>query len=51
MVVLYNFKKKRGQRWAARMNAKLTSKDFELVHFEPGKAVYKKKTRLNVANE
>jgi hypothetical protein len=51
VVVRYNFQKKRGQRWAKRMNMKLTKKAFELVYFEPGRAVYVKKTKLDVANE
>jgi hypothetical protein len=51
MVVQYNYEKARGRRWARRINARLTKKEFELIEYEPGRAVYKKKTKLNVANE
>lgn len=51
MVVQYNYEKARGRRWARRINARLTKRDFELIEYEPGKAVYKKKTKLKVVNE
>ena len=43
IVVEYDFSKPRSQRWAKRMNRKLTNKEFELENFEPGKATYEKR--------
>ena len=51
VVVQYDFSKKRNQRWARKLNTKLTNKQFELVYYEPGKAVYEKKKRLKLKTD
>jgi hypothetical protein len=47
VVVEYDFANALSRRWAKRMNRKLTSKEFELENFEPGKVTYEKRKIIN----
>jgi len=46
IIVQYDFQSEKQRQWARKMNAKLTSKNFELIEYEPGRVVYKKIKQL-----
>ena len=51
IVVEYDFSTGRNRRWAQRMNAKLTRKNFSLSEFEPGRATYIKRREFDLSDE
>lgn len=51
ITVYYDFKKEERRKWARKINAKLTKKNFELIEYEPGLAIYKKTKYLLPKNK